>query len=482
MSRGKKKPLRSHPRAKVSTWLLEQSEICGNRLARLLYRFRKQSEVGWQATSSEFSAIHKKTRKQATKLFKNSSKLAPQWAIVGALFFLATVAAIDWAAKKHETQSLESPSPTQTVSPANGETSTNPPWSYFHPTWKEVDGWLLKRVPSDQKLQNSVKEIRNLVYDPENRVEDEFSVPESLRSRVVFWMEIYSRYNSRMRVVHDRTNPAILYGFIDLRSIYRVYGNTVIADVKANEIERKVIKEIKQRLQESVGILPNATVSSDEREQIKAFLSQVGALSPSDTKTLLTRIRTQTGQSDMFLSALYRARQLLPHIESVFRRQNLPVGLGRIPFVESSFNPRAYSKGGAIGIWQFMPETARQMIHHEEEHWDDPLKQTASAARLLRMYRSVLPDWGSTVTSYNSGVGRVRRLIQKYKIKNIEELLNIDDKDGLGFAGKNFYAEFLAANLVEAYKEELFENAMGSSDFSLVFKGNIPFPKDYCDL
>lgn len=415
------------------------------------------------------------------RLPRKAPPVSPHWAAVGALFFLATFAAVDWAANRSALDlQTEHISESPKLNFKEGKPSHY--WSYFHPFWKEGDGWFFKRNPSDSKLQTSANEVRQLVYDPSDRVEDEFSVPESLRSRVLFWMEIYSRYNSRMRVVHDRINPAIIYGFIDFRPIYRQYGNTVAADVKANEIEKRIVKELKARFQEAAGVTSTASVSAKEKDEIRNFLSKAGALSPVETTTLLSRVRTQTGQSDMFLAALYRARQLLPHIESVFRRQNLPVALGRIPFVESSFNPKAYSKGGAIGMWQFMPETARQMIHRDDEHWDDPLKQTASAARLLRMYRSVLPDWGSTVTSYNSGVGRVRRLIQKYKVKNVEELLNIEDADGLGFAGKNFYAEFLAANLVEAYKEELFEKAMGEQDFQLVFKGDVPFPKNYCDL
>lgn len=427
------------------------------------------------------SDLKKRAGSARRKIARKFSSVNPHWAAVGALFFVATFAAVDWAANRSSLD-LQTERTQERTKPFSKEGVSANFWNYFHPAWKGNDGWFFKRDPSDSKLQTSANEVRQLVYDPSDRVEDEFDVPESLRSRVVFWMGIYSRYNSRMRVVHDRVNPGIIYGFIDLRSVYRQMGNTIAADVKSNEVEKKIIKELKNRFNEAAGATSTNLVSTEEKNEIKNFLSKAGALSPTETTALLTRVRTQTGQSDMFLAALYRARQLLPHIESVFRRQNLPVALGRIPFVESSFNPKAYSKGGAIGIWQFMPETARQMIHQDDEHWDDPLKQTASAARLLRMYRSVLPDWGSTVTSYNSGVGRVRRLIQKHKAKNVEELLNIEDGDGLGFAGKNFYAEFLAANLVEAYKEELFENALGELDFNLVFKGDLPFPKDYCDL
>lgn len=390
--------------------------------------------------------------------------------------------AIDWAANRWASSTPEKAAPPVSA-PAKDPLSESP-WSFFHPSWKE-EGWLTRALISNpSNLQNSASKVRALVSDPEGKIEPEFQVPESLKSRVAFWMEIYARYNSRMRVVHDRVDPGIIYGYIDFRPIYRAMGNTAQGDVKANELERKILKELRLRLEDAAGLTTIVGSDAAEKGQIQNMLSRFGAIGKKEAREIISRIRTQSGQADMFLAALFRAKQLLPHIESVFRRQNLPVGLGRIPFVESSFNSRAYSKGGAMGIWQFMPETAREMIHRDEEkNWADPLKQTASAARLLKMYRSVLPDWGSTVTSYNSGVGRVRRILTKHKLKNVEELLSVEDDDGLGFAGKNFYSEFLAANLVEAYKEILFDKLLEGADAALVFKGvTAPFPKDFCDM
>ena len=400
----------------------------------------------------------------------------PYWALAVVMAILGIVA-LEVAASRLSSDSGTDKSQSL-LTPSTSATVAQEAWSYFRPAWQEESSWF------SHAAQGTSREIHDLVTDPDGRVERDFQVPSSLKTRVAFWMEIYARFTSKMRVIHDRNDPGTLYGYIDFRPIYQKAPSTMAGDIKANEIEKKVLKELKQRFLEAAGIIPNPTLTTvAERDVIQKFLSRVGAATKPAAQELVNGIRTQTGQSDMFLNALYRSKQLLPHIESVFKRQGLPVGLGRIPFVESSFNPRALSKGGAVGIWQFMPETARQMIHAEDEtRWFDPLRQTVSAARLLKMYKSVLPDWGSTVTSYNSGVGRVRRLIAKHKLKNVEELLNLEDEEGLGFAGKNFYSEFLAANLVEAYKEQLFEKALEPTDFSLVFKGLAPFPKDYCDI
>jgi hypothetical protein len=407
--------------------------------------------------------------------------------LAGVVLVLVAIFAIYRSADKlrEDTQLSRVPSPEPQTSEAK-DPLLQDPWDFFHPVWKKRQGVSFFSVFADhgEELPDSyVDDIVRLVDDPNQRLEKDFEVPTGLKPRVAFWLEIYTRYSSRIRVVHDRNNVGEVYGYIDLRPIYRVIPTTAQADAKGYRIETAVLKGLKARMTEAIGITKTKLLSPEEKDQVRTMLSKYGALSPRETTNLINTMRTQSGQSDMFLGALYRSKNLLPHIESVFRRQNLPVALARIPFVESSFNVRAQSKIGAMGIWQFTRETAQQMIHTEEEKsWSDPIKQTASAARLLMMYRSLLPDWGTTVTSYNSGVGRLRRLSEKYHIKHVEEIYKVPSGDALGFAGNNFYSEFLAANIAEAYKEEIFSKMLLPIDFSLVFRGSVPFPKEVCDL
>jgi hypothetical protein len=361
------------------------------------------------------------------------------------------------------------------------------PWSFFRPAWKETAAWNLLpiRANTPDSYFDTLSNNQKIVYDPEDKLESEFKVPNSLRSQVLFWMDVYSRFSSRVRIVHDRANLDLVYGYIDFRALYRSMGSYPAATAKANQIEKKILKEIKLRIAEASGIAASKNLSLEEKEEIRSFLSRFGGFSKASATTFIDSMRTQSGQSDVFLMALYRSRQLLPHIESVFRQNGIPVRLARIPFVESSFNARAESKIGAVGIWQFTRETAREMIHKEDTKlWSDPLRQTRSAARLLKMYRSVLPDWGTTITAYNSGVGRLRRLVEKYGISRGEQLAQIPhtDKTGLGFAGRNFYAEFLAASLVEAYKEDIFQELLVPTGTSVVVKGKESMPKEVCDL
>jgi hypothetical protein len=349
---------------------------------------------------------------------------------------------------------------------------SNNAWDYFHPTWIKENPWTLIAVDGSGDDSIALSKAEVLIGDPDGKIEKEFLPPEELKGRVQFWIDIYSRFSSRTKVIHDRRRPEISFGYMDFRPLFR-NSSASAAEIKAAQLEKKILKELRKRLDEAAGMTNTQLLSLEEKTAIQSFLSRSGALDRDSYQKLIKNIRSQTGQSDSFLQALQRAKFLLPHIESVFKQRGLPIALARIPFVESSFNAKALSKIGAVGIWQFTPETARELIHAEaSDLWSDPLRQTKSA----------VPDWGTTITSYNSGVGRIRRIVKKYKITNINALVELSHNDTLGFAGKNFYSEFLAANFVEAYKEQLFGSLLHGMDSFLVFKKNGAVPKEICDL
>jgi hypothetical protein len=439
-----------------------------------------QGQIDWKYEKKRL----KRWRREALRIWV---KHRPSLALTSLCLMIIVIATSDQA----ERSAIATEQPlADALSLASDFRDTLPenPWGFFRPTWQKTSIWNMIPVKADtfDSLTDTPLTTRSLVDDPDDRIEQEFKVPPSMKSRVQFWVDIYSRFSTRIRVVHDRNDMDIIYGYIDFRPLYRVMGSSKEATARAYQLEKKIVKELKARILEASGETKTNLMSSDERDELRSLLSRAGALGPKGGQKLTQSVRTQTGQSDMFLLALYRSKQLLPHIESVFRQAGLPVGLARIPFVESSFNARAESSVGAVGIWQFMPETAREMIHRDSEHlWADPLRQTKSAMRLLRNYKSVLPDWGCTVIAYNSGVGRVRRITEKLRMTRVEELVNHSgsgNQESLGFAGKNFYAEFLAANIVEAYKEEIFQHLLTPHEYASVFKEKGALPKESCDL
>lgn len=387
----------------------------------------------------------------------------------------------DGAIAKADKKSTKTAKATPTPAPELKNLAKATGWEFFYPVWGRYDakGAYLE-TPSPEKLSDLDIELEDLVDDPERRIDKDFRTPPWLRSRVLFWLGVHAAYGNRMRVLHDRRDPSIIYGYLDYRQVYKMAGRAALGDSWAYRLEAKAKKLIKARLAEAGGLAKKGSsgMSDAEREAMKSFLSKHGLASPASVAQALANLRSQTGQRDEILAAMRRSRDLLPHIESTLKRYDMPTALGRIPFVESSFNARAYSKVGAVGIWQFMPATARQFISKDPKLWVDPLRQTVAAARMLRIFRNQLPDWSTTVTAYNSGAGRLSRLVRKFRTNSLEGILAAKGDNGLGFAGENFYAQFVSANLVEAYRRALFHKYLESPEMALGGTGRSRMPMD----
>ncbi len=409
--------------------------------------------------------------------------------VVICLFFVVLNGAVQqsvWVPENEATEPLhETPPPakhSEEPLPASTKQASKG-WDFFHPSWQVnpeiTPAGSLKFHPDSWTVSET--SLRKYLLDPRGELSADFQVTDDIRERVLFWMKIHTQYNSYMRVLHDRNDPSIVYGVADFTPLFRASKADAGAMNRLYRFEREIQKELKAKLSEAAGITQTRLLSPWERNQLRSLLSRAGALSVPEAASKIGSIRSQSGQRDEFVMALKRSEELLPYIEATLRSFDLPVELGRIPFVESSFNPRAYSKVGATGMWQFMPLTAKQFIsHNHPELWSDPLLQTRAAARMLLIFRTMLPDWSTTVTAYNSGAGRLQRLSRKYRSKSIGRLLEAQDPTGLGFAGKNFYAQFLSANLSEAYRDQIFPlHKKDDEELLLAFEKPIRFGRRF---
>ncbi|WP_318493235.1 lytic transglycosylase domain-containing protein [Photobacterium leiognathi] len=98
-----------------------------------------------------------------------------------------------------------------------------------------------------------------------------------------------------------------------------------------------------------------------------------------------------------------------------------------IPAIESGFNPKAKSSAGAVGLWQLMPETARDMgliVNGDVDERYDWQKSTVAAVKYLKWLADTKfnGDYELAILAYNGGVGRVLTAIKKEQSTNAWDL------------------------------------------------------------
>ena len=105
-----------------------------------------------------------------------------------------------------------------------------------------------------------------------------------------------------------------------------------------------------------------------------------------------------------------------PMFEEALAKQNVPLEIKYLAIVESALNPKAVSRMGATGLWQFMYQTGKQYNLKIDSYVDersDPLKSSEAAANYMATMYGIFGDWDLVLASYNSGPGNVSKAIRR---------------------------------------------------------------------
>lgn len=105
-----------------------------------------------------------------------------------------------------------------------------------------------------------------------------------------------------------------------------------------------------------------------------------------------------------------------PLFEEAFDKHNVPLEIKYLAVVESALNPKAVSRVGATGLWQFMYQTGKQYGLKIDSYIDersDPLKASEAAAQYMKNMYAIFGDWDLVLASYNSGPGNVAKAIRR---------------------------------------------------------------------
>ncbi|MDH3381567.1 MAG: transglycosylase SLT domain-containing protein [Flavobacteriaceae bacterium] len=111
-----------------------------------------------------------------------------------------------------------------------------------------------------------------------------------------------------------------------------------------------------------------------------------------------------------------RSQYYFPVFEEHLAKNNIPLELKYLAIIESALNPRAKSRVGATGLWQFMYQTGIQYGLKVSSYVDErsnPIKSTEAASKYLLTLYNVFGDWDLALAAYNSGPGNVTKAIRR---------------------------------------------------------------------
>ncbi len=119
---------------------------------------------------------------------------------------------------------------------------------------------------------------------------------------------------------------------------------------------------------------------------------------------------------DFIQRMLDKSEYYFPFFEKELDNYNIPLEVKYLAIVESALNPRAKSRVGATGLWQFMFSTGRIYNLDVNSYIDermDPVKSTTAAAKYLGKLYEIFGDWDLALAAYNSGPGNVSKAIRR---------------------------------------------------------------------
>lgn len=288
----------------------------------------------------------------------------------------------------------------------------------------------------------------------------DFPCPSALHRRIDFWIAVYKDWGKDTAIFHHPAQPSRVYSIIN--SGHGCYSQVASQIKKERARIKETLKQVAKKL------AAGQALTTHEQHFAELFRGEP----PAALRQATEKIRCQTGTREYYIDGLRRFNHYQALVDRVIAQYDLPYDIRYLPFVESSYNPLAYSRVGAAGMWQIMPYTARVLGLKLDSAIDqrlDPEAATDAAARYLVDARARLTTLAKTIdptitdekispfiiTSYNYGVRGMEKAMARVAPDYLTVLSRYKSPN-FQVAVQNFYASFLAARHVARNAERYF--------------------------
>ena len=186
---------------------------------------------------------------------------------------------------------------------------------------------------------------------------------------------------------------------------------------------------------------------------------------------------TAVERRDVVASGLQRMQLYRDMFTRVYGEENLPLDLMYFGLIESNFKVNAYSRAKAKGLWQFIEGTGRNYglrIDWWVDERSDPEKSTRASCRYLKALYEMFGDWYLVLAAYNSGEGRIQRLLDRHPGMDYWQLC---DSHLLPKETRRYVPAILAAIIV-GKNPERFGIRISPVDTPITLLVEVPSPMD----
>jgi membrane-bound lytic murein transglycosylase D len=218
----------------------------------------------------------------------------------------------------------------------------------------------------------------------------------------------------------------------------------------------QMIREIHVAATHRIAASMDTTIITDRSDSSGLLISSDGSLAKKSVAPSIELNRHATKFVSSYMKreeealAMVKAKSAsyFKLIDEVLTKYNLPLELKYLAVVESDLTTTAVSRVGAKGMWQLMPQTARELGLKVSAKYDErthAYRSTVAAAKYLRDLYSQFGDWLLVIAAYNGGPGTVYNAIHRSGSRNFWALQNFLPEESRGhvkrFIGTHYYFE-----------------------------------------
>ncbi|MGH8641261.1 MAG: transglycosylase SLT domain-containing protein [Burkholderiales bacterium] len=201
--------------------------------------------------------------------------------------------------------------------------------------------------------------------------------------------------------------------------------------VKAERAPAQVVTTLDERIKEAAATTPPPAATAAEAIPVAPpplsrniwYRVRAGfSLPPIDGKLVARQEQWYVSNPDYVARMAERSGHFLYHVLEEVERRKMPTEIALLPMVESAYNPTAYSRSHAAGMWQFIPSTGKIYGLRQNFWYDgrrDVLAATNAALDYLQKLYDQFDDWTLALAAYNWGEGAVSRAMARNRAKGL---------------------------------------------------------------